>query len=265
VIHRKLILEFISGLKSFKGPYISIENGLDSSFSVKTNVSGHLLVHLEEMDGIVWRFPTLQKENQRNDYSVRQISNTVYIIKNGRVINETESPVSKTIFVEFASRDTLWTVFNLRDGRRKLLEMGEEYEFSLEEFSKDFQSFQSGSFFVNEDNVRFFSNSSIAGTLDFHIVTDKIPIHFSVAEEGNQWNLYNVLFINGTIWVTKNGNIIKQITSFAPERIYVKFPSNDNTSWMVFNVCEDGESRSCDIQCPACKNMKTPRNIPKKM
>ncbi|CAH1380806.1 unnamed protein product, partial [Tenebrio molitor] len=50
-----------------------------------------------------------------------------------------------------------------------------------------------------------------------------------------QWNLYNVLFINGTIWVTKNGNIIKQITSFAPERIYVKFPSNDNTSWMVFN------------------------------
>jgi hypothetical protein len=27
------------------------------------------------MDGIVWRFPTFQKENQRNDYSVRQISN----------------------------------------------------------------------------------------------------------------------------------------------------------------------------------------------
>jgi hypothetical protein len=254
------------GLKSFKGSSIS-KNGVDLCFSVKTDVSGYLQFHLV-MDGIVGRLPTFQKENQRNDYCVRPINNTVCIIKNGRAIREIGSPVPKRIFVVFTSSgrgDTLWTVFNLRDGRGKHLEMGEEYEFSLEEFSKDFQSFQSGSFFVNEDNVRFFSNSSIAGTLDFHIVTDKIPIHFSVAEEGNQWNLYNVLFINGTIWVTKNGNIIKQITSFAPERIYVKFPSNDNTSWMVFNVCEDGESRSCDIQCPACKNMKTPRNIPKKM
>jgi hypothetical protein len=118
VIHRKLILEFISDLKSFQGPYISIENGLDSSFSVKTHVSGHLLVHLE-MDGVVWRFPTFQKENQRNDYSVRQISSTVYIIKNGGVINKTESPVSKTIFVEFDSSDTLWTVFNRESGNKK--------------------------------------------------------------------------------------------------------------------------------------------------
>jgi hypothetical protein len=118
VIHRKLILEFISGLKSFKGPYISIKNGLDLDFSVKTNVSGHLLVHLE-MDGIEWRFPIFQKENQRNDYSVRQITSTVYIIKNGRVINKTESPVSKTIFVEFDSSDTLWTVFNRESGNKK--------------------------------------------------------------------------------------------------------------------------------------------------
>jgi hypothetical protein len=131
--------------------------------------------------------------------------------------------------------------------------MGEEYEFSLEEFSKDFQSFQSGSFSVNEDNSRFFIKTSNAGALDFNIIADNIPIHFSVPEEGNQWNLYNVLFINGTIWVTKNGNIIRQIASSAPERICVKFPSNNDTSWMVFNVCEDRESRSCDIQCPDCK------------
>jgi hypothetical protein len=118
VIHRKLILDFISGLKSFKGPYISIKKGLDLDFSVKTNVSGYLLVYLE-MDGIEWRFPIFQKENQRNDYSVRQIGSTVYIIRNGGVINKTESPVSKTIFVEFDSSDTLWTVCNRESGNKK--------------------------------------------------------------------------------------------------------------------------------------------------
>jgi hypothetical protein len=88
---------------------------------------------------------------------------------------------------------------------------------------------------VNEDNLRFFIKTSDPGILDFNFVADNIPIHFSVPEEGNQWNLYSVLFINGTICVTKNGNIITQIPSSVPEKIYVKFPSNDDTLWMVFN------------------------------
>jgi hypothetical protein len=241
------------GVKSYKGPSISRKNGFDLNFAVKTPVSGHLLFHLV-LDGILRRFSIFQEENQRNDYSVLAVNNTVFIVKNGKIMNETESSVSKRTSVIFASSgDTLWTVFNLRGGRGNHLKMHDEYEFSLEEFSQDFQSFQSGSFFVNEDNLRFFIKTPDPGILDFNLVADNIPIHFSVPEEGNQWNLYSVLFINGTICVTKNGNIITQIPSSVPEKIYVKFPSNDDTLWMVFNVCEDGGSRSCDIQCRACK------------
>jgi hypothetical protein len=147
-------LEFILGVKSCKGPSISRKNGLDLNFAVKTPVSGHLLFHLV-LDGILRRFSIFQEENQRNDYSVLEVNNTVFIIKNGKIMNETESSFSKRISVIFASSgDTLWTVFNrklmeqktqlylltinfvVRGGRGNHLKMHDEYEFSLEEFSQ---------------------------------------------------------------------------------------------------------------------------------
>jgi hypothetical protein len=79
----------------------------------------------------------------------------------------------------------------------------------------------------------------MAGTLYFDLVIDNWPVQFSIPEEENHWNHYNVLPINDTVCVIRNGYIIKQIHSSAPEKIYAKISSSRDTSWIVFN----GESR----------------------
>lgn len=81
-------------------------------FTVETPLSDVLTFRLA-VDDILRIFPIFQERKQTNDYNVLLVNNTIYIIKNGQVINETQSSTLKEISVEFASsEDVLWTVFD---------------------------------------------------------------------------------------------------------------------------------------------------------
>jgi hypothetical protein len=125
------------GLKFFKGRSISTkENNL--RFSIETPLSDKLTFHLV-FNGTPRHFPTFQEEKQRNDYSVLSVNNIVYIIKNGQVINETQSSIlEQIVVVAYASSDAFWTVFNVRgDGSGKDLKVDctfcdpDEYTFGI--------------------------------------------------------------------------------------------------------------------------------------
>jgi hypothetical protein len=80
-------------------------------FTVETPLSDVLTFRLA-VDDILRIFQIFQERKQRNDYNVLSVNNTIYIIKNGQVINETQSSILKEISVEFASsEDAFWTVF----------------------------------------------------------------------------------------------------------------------------------------------------------
>jgi hypothetical protein len=101
----------VSDLKFCKGSSITTKEH-NLRFTVETPLSDVLTFRLA-VDDILRIFPIFQERKQTNDYNVLLVNNTIYIIKNGQVINETQSSTLKEISVEFASsEDVLWTVFD---------------------------------------------------------------------------------------------------------------------------------------------------------
>jgi hypothetical protein len=58
------------------------------------------------------------------------------------------------------------------------------------------------------------------------------------------------------VCVIRNGYIIKQINSSAPEKICAKISSSRDTSWIVFNVCGTGKRKQCKIHTPTSKHQE---------
>jgi 4-diphosphocytidyl-2C-methyl-D-erythritol kinase len=57
--------------------------------------------------------------------------------------------------------------------------------------------------------------------------------------------------MNNTLFISKNGDILKKIQNFIPEEIIVKFKSN--TLWIILNVCGDEKNRRpCHIEHSNC-------------
>jgi hypothetical protein len=201
----------------------------------------HLVNH-----GLPKRFTTLEQKGQMNEYNVFIMNNTLFIIKNGLVLNKIHNFTPEEIIVIFkSSTKTLWIILNVcgdeKNRRPCHIEHSNcwEYENVTAKYSQDLLSFQSDAIYAEEDNLSFLIKSPIAGTLYFHLVIDNWPVRFSIPEEKNHWNHYNVLPINNTVCVIRNGYIIKQINSSAPEKISAKISSSRDTSWIVFN----GKSR----------------------
>jgi hypothetical protein len=260
-------------LQSFNGTTIhSKENNLQ--FLINATVDGELEFHLVK-HGLPKRFTTLEQKGQINEYNVFTMNNILLIIKNGLVLNKIHNFTSEEIIVKFkSSTKTLWIILNVcgdeKNRRPCHIEHSNcwEYENVTAKYSQDLLSFQSDAIYAEEDNLRFLIKSPIAGTLHFNLVIDNRPVRFSIPEEENHWNHYNVLPINNTVCVIRNGYIIKQINSSALEKIGAKISSSRDTSWIVFNVCGTGKRKQCKIHSPTSKHQKhlteySLENVPK--
>jgi hypothetical protein len=75
-------------------------------------------------------------------------------------------------------------------------------------------------------------------------------------EEGSRYNHYNILHLNNTVCIIKNGDVLKVVEGYAPKKIYLTFPSNRDTLHTFFKECGRETSRPCDIQCLTCKNVE---------
>jgi hypothetical protein len=213
----------VSDLKFCKGSSITTKED-NLRFTVETPLSDVLTFRLA-VDDILRIFQIFQERKQRNDYNVLSVNNTIYIIKNGQVINETQSSILKEISVEFASsEDAFWTVFIVRgNGSGKDLEVDCSSLDLVEYNFEDLQVVKNETFLVNEDNVRFLVYSPTAGNLSFHLIVDNILlVKFLTWEEGHRLNHYNVLYLNNTIYIIQNGYVLKQADSYAPKQIYLK-------------------------------------------
>ncbi|XP_068901182.1 uncharacterized protein [Tenebrio molitor] len=245
-------------LKFCKGSSITTKED-NLRFTIETPLSDVLTFHLA-VDNILRIFPIFQERKQTNDYNVLSVNNTIYIIKNGQVINETESSTLKEISVEFASsEDVLWTVFDVRgNGSGKDLEVDCSSLDSVQYAFEDLQVVKNDTFLVNEDNVRFLFYSPTAGNLSFHlIVENNLPVQFLIWEEGHRLNHYNVLYLNNTICIIQNGYVLEEADSYAPKQIYLKFWSKQESFYTFFKECGHETRKSCDIQCQTCKNVET--------
>jgi hypothetical protein len=66
--------------------------------------------------------------------------------------------------------------------------------------------------------------------------------------KGGQWNYYSILSNDKTVYVRKNGVIIKRYYNVVLQQITAKI-SSDDSSWKIWNVCGHGAVEPCKITC----------------
>ncbi|KAJ3620900.1 hypothetical protein MTP99_004812 [Tenebrio molitor] len=67
---------------------------------------------------------------------------------------------------------------------------------------------------TKEDNLRFTIETPLSDVLTFHLAVDNILRIFPIFQERKQTNDYNVLSVNNTIYIIKNGQNLHQVKTY---------------------------------------------------
>jgi hypothetical protein len=99
-----------------------------------------------------------------------------------------------------------------------------------------------------EDKLDFLLSSRNTNQLILILVHDGTSCVWSTSNEGDQWNSYSIISNDKTVYIRKNGDIIKRYYNVVLQQITAKI-SSDDSSWKIWNVCGHGTVQPCNITC----------------
>jgi hypothetical protein len=102
---------------------------------------------------------------------------------------------------------------------------------------------------AEEDKLDFLLLSGTTSELKLILIHNTTSYYvLERLNKGGQWNYYSILSNDKTVYVRKNGVIIKRYYNVVLQQITAKISSGDS-SWKIWNVCGHGAVEPCKITC----------------
>ncbi|CAH1380831.1 unnamed protein product [Tenebrio molitor] len=99
-----------------------------------------------------------------------------------------------------------------------------------------------------EDKLDFLLSSRNTSQLILILVHNGTSCVWPTSNKGDQWNSYSITSNDKTVYIRKNGDIIKRYYNVVLQQITAKI-SSDDSSWKIWNVCGHGTVQPCNITC----------------